>query len=1618
MSKTQDLRGKVFSQHPSIAINAISEVQRKLQGQTSETQIEALTSILWDAILQRSSTAEKPYNWVLAQGAATALADTYFADESLRERISKDISSFARSASEKSLRSIVVLLGDIFIFNALSADSSRYPPSDILIKLCQEMHAATSLVLKELVLMEYSRITAVQERVSKKEKRSGDSFDISRLKLQVFESLLPFVKHVAFCGNPMTGANELMVLLERYEGFGDTFTHDLLHVASWLIDRCRTKSFDGFQTNLILLVIRVLKRSSLLQMRSIFEHGSKLLICTLNLALNFSEYDASILACLELMEVILRKTPKLDDDIQFYVGFGLQLIILHVRDEGSRVLATTLTNVILEKASKTVAMTLVPFTLLPLFKLSMELVNTEIACIQQHKAPRIWSSAIADEIERIEKSAQYQQSAKGKFRVSIMQTWETSKIGLLDIAESQSVAGEETRLLLLGGQLFSWGEEERLGGLVRLTSYMKIASHQEDSLFLMRCLLFLLKWDPSSTIRNKILLEHIPNFGSFHDAYITYPALRVTKSLTGSSGSQNPSLAQALGLRMLSRLAIVETRVWPHFRSLANTIIVRIEKTELPGYSDLALSFFSSLRDLCVARTDEYGEDLLPLAARGLKCKGLDQFCKVCCLEVINLGVEAKVADAKAVWTSILKPFIRVTEPSTEYRPLYIRFFRFYSLLQKSLEDTEGNLAFMEELVREHILPFIVPADQESELGLVDAAYEVLSQIDSRITSLLIPPPPVLIVALTTCSENLGRIPFLKKLLISEIETMRKPVFKALSTLNADEEGSKVAYHLEAYVKKYQKHLYSLWEGSSSSPHLRSSLAGPMLVSPASSIASFDAPFHKRQPFYKILLAGLNDSSFKDNNLMRLQAFDFWLCFWDDEMGRVLSADNSGDNAFLEQMLLISDKFVTSAIDELFERRLKAERASPTIWNILLSLAALVNAASKYESVVALEFLDKFVKFLTEEYFFSQACEAEESRAAAVLTLAYLGRSLSSTDEATLKKIVRFFFTLPADTFSDDSGFRLFIPVGVALILEHIFATSPSNELIEEAWDYLIARFTDDEESESVRLGSAIGISLCRNVVESKLKLKALDALGIALMMRVRPLFNLETSSEKASQILPALWLLCTLIEAPASRYLASPWTLESFSKALNEVQAEKLTDKVARLLALPCLFEDFFASTSTPTFRQDTIEEFPKALETLKELIASKEPRECRVAGFVIARLLKMFFRLSRGSNSSFLKRSTVAEPLTYSRLNIPSLVNGSMKDDIVRFICLQSETSNSAQIALLNLFSNESFHGNTTLVTVGIGRVLELGGLNKNGNKQKKVPEVAQSKMQFFRTVELYVPEWQAIQSGQSLEMKVVGFAAKAFRDFAGTVEPCDFARFKVIVSLLIRGTDAFQTVWHQCLTDFRRGQEWERKTVLFLLSIAALIMQKPASVPSFASDAVLKHFSKLDFALCQLLEVHLKRSGSNDSFAATSFMMFAKDNAAEMRDDTYSWFTKSLDVCISLDVECNLYPWSNMVLELFHILFVTGGNSSKISLSWEYLEAGFLQEFSKLAQTFGTDLNQKILKRILNVNTVIRQQLTQMSEKDNDSLKVAAFFVDLLSVYPAEDRNQLWEHIQPIQ
>ncbi|KAI8855046.1 hypothetical protein BC829DRAFT_108317 [Chytridium lagenaria] len=238
-----------------------------------------------------------------------------------------------------------------------------------------------------------------------------------------------------------------------------------------------------------------------------------------------------------------------------------------------------------------------------------------------------------------------------------------------------------------------------------------------------------------------------------------------------------------------------------------------------------------------------------------------------------------------------------------------------------------------------------------------------------------------------------------------------------------------------------------------------------------------------------------------------------------------------------------------------------------------------------------------------------------------------------------------------------------------------------------------------------------------------------------------------------------------------------------SVSDLLKQLtQATKSSEKIATLTALPYVFENFksLADGITSLDRSD-LQSCIDALEFYKTVLSSGEPKESRIAGWAIGRLIRLAHSTLR-SGSQLKSKTDSKEPMNYHRLSedesylrvcfdyltdklavsspqhmfilrsicsmnieFPAVnwitffskvlqspdIYKDIASEIISFVCLQSKGAKSAQTILLELFKLEVFATHEALVTSGISRILELAGMQKQEGDVRRLPDIALSKV-----------------------------------------------------------------------------------------------------------------------------------------------------------------------------------------------------------------------------------------------------------------------------------------------
>ncbi|KAJ3216528.1 hypothetical protein HDU67_009313 [Dinochytrium kinnereticum] len=769
---------------------------------------------------------------------------------------------------------------------------------------------------------------------------------------------------------------------------------------------------------------------------------------------------------------------------------------------------------------------------------------------------------------------------------------------------------------------------------------------------------------------------------------------------------------------------------------------------------------------------------------------------------------------------------------------------RFYVYLFKLTEESEQSLPFLLDIAQNIVLPLAFNAEDDS---IVDEAFKTLSSFPTSHMLQLLPLPKDIIdkligIELKDISERNGRCTFLQKLINMEIDGMRKPVFKGLSTQSSREDGGRGYNQLDDVFKKYKKSILSLWEGPAKAAHMKSALA---VSHQDSSVGNYgkSTPFHKKLPFYKIFITGLTDMTFRDNFAHRLEAQSFWTPFWEGEIGGFFKAENVDREVSIERATALSNDFISIAVEELFEKRLKVERMGHVLWNILMSLSALLNVSMNYGSTVPLDVSDKVLTFLMNEFYNSQACESDEAKAATFFALAYICRSLMPTDDIALTKVAEFLLGSSGKLVSGDSDFAVSASYSVGLLMAHVYSMSPTSPLVDKLLEFLMEAFSDTSNQSSRRLGASLGISLCpsilrRNNVADVLastsshnfKTASISVGGVAsnqsclafsadlwmLSFLLENVKNISTITK--NDILSTLGRLNkenfpqfprSLLEMCEKKLEKSSLSIFSVPKYLNQIsETNKASEKVAKLTALPCLFDVTGPSAMSA---QDALSDCLKSLDFLKSVLSAGEPKESRTAGWAIGKLLRCA-QMMIGPGSQLNAHTEKNEPLNYDRLSeetsflrvcfdylseplkippraleflltsiattgreLPSVnwmpvfskvLESSVLDsvnvdafasDIIQFICLQSKRSRSAQAVLLELFKVERFARNEVLVGKGTGRVLELGGASKQDEGGRRLPDIAISKVMEIMNLVVY----KGIDGPEDLHLRVLFFS-----------------------------------------------------------------------------------------------------------------------------------------------------------------------------------------------------------------------------------------------------------------
>ncbi|CAI2165552.1 14383_t:CDS:10 [Funneliformis geosporum] len=707
---------------------------------------------------------------------------------------------------------------------------------------------------------------------------------------------------------------------------------------------------------------------------------------------------------------------------------------------------------------------------------------------------------------------------------------------------------------------------------------ISLAQSQKFPIFLL--ILFILRNDDLSSIHPHILHQSLPSLISPKDPIITAKVLKITMSLVQVD---RETRLKAVGIRVLYKLWERQRRCWKSLRFILGEWVKnrklnnsRIINDDVKGERfEVEVAALTTIRDICKSKARDYAEEVIPFMSSLLQSVILHPNSLCLIIESLNLCVEAKVIDSRAVWTVLMSYVADAIMQSKHLNVrLIARLCQFYRLVAQN-EDTDVYNEFKQDILSVYLCPLIFPnyrskfslnQEQQEEICINDS---VIFQIQSNtqilkhglkaitlfsVTEILFeffPESPKILLDQIFNNKGLVKIEewrlLLSKFVSYEIDSMRRGVFKGIT----GRAGSKSSIILESenFLKVKQRltligsEIVDDWESGRLNPGLRVGIA-------LASLRCFKPPINEESEnelvkhdihvessrFYKLLTNAIQDISLTDHWIIRVGCVAEWNNFFVMGLQEVLSKTNEPSDG---------ENIVKSLMEDLMKRLIDA-RFPAVFQNVILAITGLCLALKSLNIPSAQAHVTKFLHHLLENFLVDAALvsnqrdsslmTSDEVQFGVMMALGHLS-TLIMMNEMLLESAVNTLVTKLCEVDeSDMSGWTLF-GTGYALgFLISCIASSPTktsemenicSQTINFLNDFLSSPLLSVNHSNTPQINSAFGVLLGLSNIDHEYK-EAIGQIYQKCLLDLKEFVNTEGRIDEniKSTIAGSAWLV------------------------------------------------------------------------------------------------------------------------------------------------------------------------------------------------------------------------------------------------------------------------------------------------------------------------------------------------------------------------------------------------------------------------------------------------------------------------------------------------------------
>ncbi|KAF9429001.1 hypothetical protein BGZ94_000182 [Podila epigama] len=614
----------------------------------------------------------------------------------------------------------------------------------------------------------------------------------------------------------------------------------------------------------------------------------------------------------------------------------------------------------------------------------------------------------------------------------------------------------------------------------RIKAITDQAQMKDGQLVTLVLFIYLLREDPSPTVKLHLLQEAIPMLVTSKDEVVTAKVLRTILTLINGVPNAPPgskiasSHMGAIGVRILFLIWKRQPRVWKTLRHVIHEWVEnrpRLLKTPQKGEPeyDMEVAILTTIRDICAHDAAGYAEVLIPFLASLLRSVELYASSICIIVETMNLTVEANVVEPRA--------------------------------------DTPVYLDLREAVLENYVRPLLTSQDPE----ILAAAWKTLSAFHAQeiVTVLPVESPTLLIRQLILEAQDTMVVDeyslVLEKLVQHELLHMRRSLFKDATSKKPTSEAAQGTSELErmqGVLSVVSTNILQKWQSGDVNPGLRIGYALSSLLCstaverlPSQAFGSNQAPqdhqgedesssaIRARQGYRNVMTA-LTDVSLTDHVVERITAMEGWTALFDN-----LWVAN--DDA---QTLQIAELVVSDLFKKISEGYVPAHCANAVlaITGLILSLHRHSHPASTVQSSL-------LAKHLLQNYAHQETASdigaSDEVQFAVLVSLSFI-TPLAAVDEKLVRSVLTVFTdrlekdSKSAVASSEISSWSTFASGWafcnlLAGLMDSPTKTAELNEICQQTLQQLMDVLESDQASFSLALGALMAVPRLTSAVAS-----------------------------------------------------------------------------------------------------------------------------------------------------------------------------------------------------------------------------------------------------------------------------------------------------------------------------------------------------------------------------------------------------------------------------------------------------------------------------------------------------------------------------------------------------